>query len=147
MNIQQMTSYVHCCWMAPGLDEFIQCHDKTCSSSHNLQITKSRLTQGQWSVVIADLFRSSYRALRGHVSLHKKATIHQVTMVLATSKNVRFPGNAHLLTTSTDDQSPSCWRSGNNQSVGSSVPVVSRWLWPGNMSFLEVACMVVTWGG
>ena len=26
-----------------------------------------------------------------------------------------------------------------------SVPVVSRWLWPGNRTFLEVASMVVTW--
>ena len=36
-------------------------------------------------------------------------------------------------------------RSSNNQSVGSSVPVVSRWLWPGNRTILEVASMVVTW--
>ena len=34
------------------------------------------------------------------------------------------------------------WCSGDNQSVGSSVPVVSRWLWPGNRIFLEVASMV-----
>ena len=34
---------------------------------------------------------------------------------------------------------------GDNQSVGSSVPVVSRWLWPWNRTFLEVANMVVTW--
>ena len=33
----------------------------------------------------------------------KKATIHQVTTMLATSKNVLFPGRTHLLTTSTDD--------------------------------------------
>ena len=39
----------------------------------------------------------------------------------------------------------SCWRSGDNQSVGSSALVVSRWLWPGNRTFLEVASMVVTW--
>ena len=36
-------------------------------------------------------------------------------------------------------------KSGNNQSVGSWVLVVSRWLWPGNRTFLEVASMVVTW--
>ena len=36
-------------------------------------------------------------------------------------------------------------RSGDNQSVRSSVPVVSRWLWPGNRTFLEVASMMVTW--
>ena len=36
-------------------------------------------------------------------SLRKKATIHQVTTMLATSKNVLFPGQNHLLTTGTDD--------------------------------------------
>ena len=35
--------------------------------------------------------------------------------------------------------------SGDNQSVGLSVLVVSRWLWSGNRIFLEVAGMVVTW--
>ena len=35
----------------------------------------------------------------------KKATIHQVTTMLATSKNVLFPGHNHLLTTSADDPS------------------------------------------
>ena len=35
----------------------------------------------------------------------KKATIHQVTTMLATSKNVLFPGQNHLLTTGTDDPS------------------------------------------
>ena len=33
----------------------------------------------------------------------KKATINQVTTMLATSKNVLFPGHNHLLTTGTDD--------------------------------------------
>ena len=37
------------------------------------------------------------------LTLHKKATIHQVTIMLATSKNVLFPGYNHLLTTSADD--------------------------------------------
>ena len=36
-------------------------------------------------------------------TLRKKATIHQVTTMLATSKNVLFPGHNHLLTTGTDD--------------------------------------------
>ena len=36
------------------------------------------------------------------------------------------------------------WHSGDNQSVGSPVPVVRRWLWPGNRTFLEVASMIVT---
>ena len=38
---------------------------------------------------------------------------------------------------------PHC-RSGNNQSVRSSVPVVGRWLWPGNRTYLEVTSVVVT---
>ena len=38
-----------------------------------------------------------------HISLHKKATIHQVTTMLATSKNVLFPGHNHLLTTGGND--------------------------------------------
>ena len=37
------------------------------------------------------------------------------------------------------------WCSGDNQSVRSSVPVVNRWLWPGNRTFLEVVSMMVTW--
>ena len=37
------------------------------------------------------------------------------------------------------------WCSGDNQSIRSSVPVVSRWLWPGNRTLLKVASMVVTW--
>ena len=36
-------------------------------------------------------------------SLHKKATIHQVTTMLATSKNIPFAGPNHLLTTDADD--------------------------------------------
>ena len=33
----------------------------------------------------------------------QKNTIHQVTNMLATSKNVLFPGHNHPLTTSADD--------------------------------------------
>ena len=36
-------------------------------------------------------------------TLRKKVTIHKVTTMLATSKNVLFPGHNHLLTTSTYD--------------------------------------------
>ena len=38
----------------------------------------------------------------------KKATIHQVTTMLATSKNVLFPGHKHLLTTGADDTLLAC---------------------------------------
>ena len=41
------------------------------------------------------------------VILPPKATIHQVTTMLATSKNVLFPSHNHLLTTGTDD--PTLW--------------------------------------
>ena len=37
------------------------------------------------------------------ISQRKKATIHQVTTMLATSKNVLFAGPNHLLTTGADD--------------------------------------------
>ena len=37
------------------------------------------------------------------IAVQKNNTIHQVTTMLATSKNVLFPGHKHLLTTSTDD--------------------------------------------
>ena len=36
--------------------------------------------------------------------LRKKASIHQETTMLATSKNVQFPGHNHLLTIGTSDQ-------------------------------------------
>ena len=42
---------------------------------------------------------------QGTDPLRKKATIHQVTTMLTTSKNVLFPGQNHLLTTNTDDPS------------------------------------------
>ena len=54
-------------------------------------------------------WRSHYReSTEWHcvcASLCKEATIHQVTTMLATSKNVLFPGHNHLLTTGTDDLS------------------------------------------
>ena len=39
------------------------------------------------------------------VTLCKKVTMHQLTTMLATSKNVLFPGYNHLLTTGADDPS------------------------------------------
>ena len=39
-------------------------------------------------------------------SFAQKVTIHYVTTMLATSKNVLFPGHNHLLTTITDDNFP-----------------------------------------
>ena len=37
------------------------------------------------------------------ITLLKKATIHQLTTMLATFKNVRFPGHNHLVTAGADD--------------------------------------------
>ena len=39
------------------------------------------------------------------MTLGKKATIHQVTFMLSTSKNVLFAGHNQLLTTGTNDPS------------------------------------------
>ena len=55
----------------------------------------------------------------------QKATIHQVTTMLATSNNVLFTGHNCVI-----------------EANGHQVPVVSRWLWFGNRTFLEVASMV-----
>ena len=63
--------------------------------------------------------------------------------MLAFSKNVLFPGPNHLLTTSTDD--PTLVIAQASAIEGPSVPVVSRWLGPGNRTCLEAASMVVTW--
>ena len=67
--------------------------------------------------------------------------------MLSTSESVLlvFPGHNHLLTTGADDPKLNYhlrWRSGDNQSEGSSALVVCRWLGPGNRTFLEVDSMV-----
>ena len=70
----------------------------------------------------------------------QKNTIHQVTTMLASFKNVLFPGHNHQYWW--PDTLIISWEPA---SEGSSVPMVSKWLWPGNRTFLEVASMVVTW--
>ena len=75
-------------------------------------------------------------------TLHKTATIHQVATMLATSKNTIFPDHNHLLSTGTDDPTLLIITLGGARaiiSVRSSVLVTSRWLWPENRTFLEVA--------
>ena len=73
-----------------------------------------------------------------------KRSLSTATTMLATSKHVVFPGHNHLLTARTDDLT--LWFNYfDNKSVGSSVPVVSRWIWSGNRTFLKVASIVVTW--
>ena len=85
--------------------------------------------------------RSNSQTLK--LTVQKSKKIHQVTTMLATSKNVLFPGHNHLLTTGADDLT--LWLSPKHQQEKGHVLVVSRWLWPGNRTFLEVASMVVSW--
>ena len=53
---------------------------------------------------IADHALACAKAHEGNINCTQtKATIHQVTTMLATSKHVIFPGHNPLLTTGTDD--------------------------------------------
>ena len=86
-----------------------------------------------------------YTALYDNAKLlRKKATVHQVTTMLATSKTVLFTGHNHLVTTDADDPSLA-----SAQAIIEVSGHQHRWLaWllgPGNRTFLEVASMVVTW--
>ena len=78
------------------------------------------------------------------LALGKKATIHQLTTMLSTSKNVLFPGHITTCMTPHFTYNPR-WRLSDNQSVQSSAQEVSRWLWPENKTFLEVDSMVSSW--
>ena len=64
----------------------------------------------------------------------KKATIHQVTTMLANSKNVLLPGHNHHARCS-----------GNNRSVRSSVPAVSMVVMTWKQDIFRNASMVVAW--
>ena len=98
-----------------------------------------------YNVMVLFVHETKTNELR-NLTLHKKATIQQVTTMLATSNNVLFPSYNHLLNTTDQYWWPfTRWHLGNNQSVVSSVPVVSRWLWPENRTFLEVASTVLIW--
>ena len=64
---------------------------------------------------------------------YAKNTIHQVTTMLATSKNVPFPGHNHLLTTSTDDPSLAGFRliistSGYDLEIGHFEKLLAWWI-------------------
>ena len=50
------------------------------------------------------------------MTLRNKNTVHQVTNMLSTSKNVLFPGPNHLLNTGADD--PILWLSPQRQQGG-----------------------------
>ena len=55
------------------------------------------------NVFTSDELRIVQFVLSGRSKTAQKVTIHQVTTMLTTSKNVLFPGHNHLLTTGTDD--------------------------------------------
>ena len=117
--------------------------------SYCCQHVTKRIVQRTWDWTVWNLIPTAdhmyhWCHIPSCLTLRKKATIHHVITMLATSKNVLFPCHNHLLTTGTDNPFPSR-RSNDNQSVGLSVSVVSRWLWPGNRTFSEMANVVVTW--
>ena len=62
------------------------------------------LYQGKGSALLSIHSSHSCRYLH-RMSQRKKATIHQLTTVLFTSKNVLFPCHNYLLTTGADDPS------------------------------------------
>ena len=55
--------------------------------------------------ICTDCHAIDYPLQLEHLTLGNKATTHQVTTMLATSKNVLFPGHIHLLTTGADGPS------------------------------------------
>ena len=73
----------------------------------NAYITKSSQRTSEFDHLVCNLalLYSSCHLRPHHASLRKKATIHQVTTMLSTSKNVLSPCHNHLLTTGTDEPS------------------------------------------
>ena len=65
--------------------------------------------------------------------------------MLATSKNVLFPGHKNLPATSTDDPTLIVIARAIIQVSGHQYRRLAGWLWPGNGTFLGMASMVVTW--
>ena len=72
----------------------------------------------------------SLRSVFG-ITLPQKATMHQVTTMLATSEHVLFPGHNHRY----------WWP---DTLIITQAPA-SRWLWPENMIILEMVSMVAIW--
>ena len=69
------------------------------------QIVWSHVHLFSWDKQTLDLQEVVY--LYQWAGTAQKATIHQVTTMLATSKNVLFPGHNYMLTTGADD--PTLW--------------------------------------
>ena len=103
------------------------------------------------------------------ITQHKEAIIHQLTTMISTSKKSYFKVittcySQVLMTLHFNYHHPNIQRVGLNifywsiqkdqtwqncdvsllLNVGSSAPLVSKWLWPGNRTFLEVDSMVVS---
>ena len=56
-----------------------------------------------WTVYKVPPYKTAHCSMFQRTHCAKKATIHQVTTMLATSKNVLYPGHNHLLTTGADN--------------------------------------------
>ena len=98
----EQESFCTACYY-PHKEAGITCHKECmllsgpCLSGNIGFLISGAINQLQAIILVAVLLLS--------LALRKKATIHQVSTVLATSKNVLFPGHNHLLATSTDDPS------------------------------------------
>ena len=120
-------------------------YDKATSQTSNLTASCGKVVTIWISITTANY---TCRITIAYDHYAKKATIHQVTTMLATSIKIPFPGNKHLLTIGADDPLTliiTLTGARPIKNVRSSAPVVSRWLWPGKRTFLEVVSMVVTW--
>ena len=116
-----LPSHKHCSSLSPGapcivdvttetFDQIVM-DDEQVRSHQRVFSIKCRI----WEFWI--FFSPQYKSVEEieHFSLllHKKATIHRVTTMLATFKNVLFPGHNHLLITGADD--PILWLSPERQ--------------------------------
>ena len=89
------------------------------SSIYTVLVSNILASQIDLSIHFAMLTGAEWEAQ----TLSKKATIHQVATMLATSKNVLFPSHNHMLATCADDRShwlsPECHQSVRIISTGS----------------------------
>ena len=73
-------------------------------------VTSDRTSSDQfWDVGLVNIQRRQEEAQGTYGSTAHKVTIHQVTTMLANSKNVLFPGPNHLLTSGRPTDDPTLW--------------------------------------
>ena len=114
------------------LSHCIYCkHQLTANTCIHFVCVKTLISFPLWAVQIL-LSISWFLSDNWRTSTAQKATIHQVTTMLATSKNSLCPGHNHLITTGADD--PTLWLSPEHQR--------GWWL---KWRVIEVASMVVAW--